>query len=176
MQRTKLRELLVSGGIENPSGDLLGAILDAFNEEKETLKTDYETKIAEANKKVEDAESKVKAATENQIKKDDYDKLVQENEENKAKLQKINRQAVLSKYKIDKDFYDAVISKIESGKDDAEFDANVKAFAEKEENKKYLVGKEIIIDSNPNPKGKTPEPPVDEFHKAISEHYSNNNK
>ena len=30
MQRTKLRELLVSGGIENPSTDLIGALLDAF--------------------------------------------------------------------------------------------------------------------------------------------------
>lgn len=169
MQRTKLRELLVSGGIENPSTDLIGALLDAFNEEKETMKADYEQKITDANKKVEEAEANLKTATEGQIKKEDYDKLLQENEANKATIVKAKKQEVLSKYKIDKDFYDAVIGKIDAGKDDAEFDANVKAFAENKDNAKYLV-RTVVIDSNPNLQGGTPAPKTD-INSAIREYY-----
>jgi len=91
VQRTKLRELLVSGGIENPSTDLIGALLDAFNEEKETMKADYEQKITDANKKVEEAEANLKTATEGQIKKEDYDKLFKENEANKATIAKAKK-------------------------------------------------------------------------------------
>lgn len=170
MKRTQLREILVSSGVENPSGDLLGNILDAFNEETEKVKADYEEKIKEANDKASEFETKFNELSANQVSKEDYENAIKENESFKAQIKRSSREKILKKYGGDEDFFDSVIPKIQEGKDDEEFEANVKAFYENESNAKYLSRQTKVVDTG-GTGGRTPKP-EETLESAIDAYYS----
>lgn len=170
MKRSYLRELLVGLGVENPSGAFIDTIMDAFKEEEEQLKADYEKKLKEANDKTSEIETKFNELSANQVSKEDYENAIKENESFKAQIKRSSREKILKKYGGDEDFFDSVIPKIQEGKDDEEFEANVKAFYENESNAKYLSRQTKVVDTG-GTGGRAPKP-EETLESAIDAYYS----
>lgn len=146
MKRTQLRELLVGGGVESPSKDLIDSLLDAFGEETESLKNVFQKEKDDLNKQITDLQTEKANLEKEQINADEFNKLKQENEKLKTDALKSEQKGILRDLNGDPDFFDTVLSRIEL-KEGEDFKTKAKEFYDN--NPKF--SNQVIVKGNSNP-------------------------
>lgn len=169
MKRTQLRELLVGGGVESPSKDLIDSLLDAFGEETESLKNVFQKEKDELSKQIADLTTEKEKLEKEKINADEFNNLKQENEKLKSDALKSEQKGILRDLNGDPDFFDTVLGRIEL-KEGEDFKTKADEFYKN--NPKFTNQQTFKTNSNPQIKSGATPSQEQTLASAIADHYS----